>query len=88
MKKERFLSPFWGIALLLLFAWVLYAGGGELYQIASGSGAWLGDSRKAEFTLSEANVPSAVARACPERATLVATRESNPRLLATNPVDG
>jgi len=43
MKKERFLSPFWGIALLLLFAWVLYAGGGELYQIASGSGAWLGD---------------------------------------------
>jgi len=68
MKKERFLSPFWGIALLLLFAWVLYAGGGELYQIASGSGAWLGDSRKAEFTLSEANVPSAVARACPERA--------------------
>jgi len=80
MKKERFLSPFWSIALLLLFAWVLYAGGGELYQIASGSGAWLGDSRKA--------LPSAVARACPERAILVATRESNPRLLATNPVDG
>jgi len=52
-----------------------------------GSG-WHYNPRKAEFTLSEANVPSAVARACPERAILVATRESNPRLLATNPVDG
>jgi len=80
MKEKAFSLPFWSIGLLLLFAWVLYAGGGELYQIASGSGAWLGDSRKA--------LPSAVARACPERATLAATRESNPRLLATIPVDG
>ena len=36
-------------------------------------------SRKAEFTLSEANVPSAVARACPERAAEPALSEANGR---------